>query len=173
MKRPLHSQGLEDPATTTAVIVSSDIRKDTSTVPSALRKAGTIAATIIFGSPLTAQASAVAAPEILDESPRAALVSTRRRALPGIRPERGGWTKGSRQAFVKGGRVQGSIMCKVEVGLDMKLVDAMNELRVWLDLNNYVPVSFEICKERHKRVLVRVVFAEDHIANAFKRQFAR
>jgi hypothetical protein len=52
-------------------------------------------------------------------------------------------------------------------------VDAMTELRVWLDLNNCVPVSFDICKEPHHRVLVRVVFAEDHIANAFKREFAR
>ena len=64
-------------------------------------------------------------------------------------------------------------MCEVEVRLDMKLADAMNELRVWLDLNNYVPVSFEICKERQQSVLVRVVFAEHHIADAFKRDFAR
>jgi hypothetical protein len=64
-------------------------------------------------------------------------------------------------------------MREVEVGLNMKLVDAITELRVWLDHNNYVPVSFEICKERHHRVIVRVVFAEDHIANAFKREFAR
>jgi len=70
-------------------------------------------------------------------------------------------------------RSSGSIMREVEVRLDMKLADAMTELRLWLDHNNYVPVSFDICKERHHRVLVRVVFAEDHIANAFKREFAR
>jgi hypothetical protein len=50
-------------------------------------------------------------------------------------------------------------MREVEVSLNMKLVDAMTELRVWLDHNNYVSVSFDICKERHHRVIVRVVFA--------------
>ena len=64
-------------------------------------------------------------------------------------------------------------MREVNVHLRMRLADAMTELRVWLDHNNYVPVSFEICKERHHRVIVRVVFAEDHIDNAFKREFAR
>jgi len=64
-------------------------------------------------------------------------------------------------------------MRQVEVRLDMKLVDAMTELRVWLDHNNYVPVSFDICKERQQSVLVRVVFAEDHMADAFQREFVR
>ena len=64
-------------------------------------------------------------------------------------------------------------MREVEVRLEMKLSDAMNELRVWLDHNNYVPVSFDISKEREQRVLVRVVFAEDDIADAFQREFAR
>jgi hypothetical protein len=64
-------------------------------------------------------------------------------------------------------------MREVEVRLEMKLSDAMSELRVWLDHNNYVPVSFDISKEREQRVLVRVVFAEDDIADAFQREFAR
>jgi hypothetical protein len=34
----------------------------------------------------------------------------------------------------------------------------MTELRVWLDRNNYVPVSFDIMKQP-RGVLVRMVFA--------------
>ena len=57
-----------------------------------------------------------------------------------------------------------SIMREVEVHLEMRLAAAMSELRVWLDHNNYVPVSFDICKEQQQNVLVRVVFAEDDVA---------
>ena len=63
-------------------------------------------------------------------------------------------------------------MREFEVRLEMKLADAMTELRVWFDHNNYVPVSFDICKER-QGVLVRLVFAEDSVADAFKREFTR
>ncbi|HZH84768.1 MAG TPA: hypothetical protein VFD87_16595 [Phototrophicaceae bacterium] len=63
-------------------------------------------------------------------------------------------------------------MYEVEVHLQMKLADAMGELRVWLDHNDYVPVSFEISKKT-EGVLVRMVFAEDRAAREFKRSFAR
>ena len=63
-------------------------------------------------------------------------------------------------------------MREVNVHLGMKLADAMTELRVWLDHNDIVPVSFDISKER-RGVLVRMTFAEDHAAEEFKRTFAR
>ena len=63
-------------------------------------------------------------------------------------------------------------MYEVEVHLQMKLADAMGELQVWLDHNDYVPVSFEISKKT-EGVLVRMVFAEDRAARELKRSFAR
>ena len=63
-------------------------------------------------------------------------------------------------------------MHEVEVQLKMKLADAMGELRVWLDHHDYVPVCFDISKKK-AGVLVRIVFAEDLAAKAFKRSFAR
>jgi hypothetical protein len=76
--------------------------------------------------------------------------------------ERGGWTKwgqaGACPLDRSTARIE-SIVREVEVRLDTKLADPMTELRVWLDHNNYVPVSFEICKERQPSVLVRVVFS--------------
>jgi hypothetical protein len=80
--------------------------------------------------------------------------------------ERGGWTKWGQAGACPLDRSTArteSIVREVEVRLDMKLADRMTELRVWervwLDHNNYVPVSF-VCKERQQSVLVRVVFAE-------------
>jgi hypothetical protein len=52
-----------------------------------------------------------------------------------------------------------------------KLADALRELRRWLDHNNCVPVSFDISKGRRGVLLVRVVFTEDHMADAFERDF--
>jgi hypothetical protein len=63
-------------------------------------------------------------------------------------------------------------MREVELRLRMDLAKAMSELRIWLDHNACVPVSFDISKER-RGVLVRVVFADDHVANVFRREFAR
>lgn len=63
-------------------------------------------------------------------------------------------------------------MHEVEVHLEMKLADAMGELRVWLDHNDCVPVSFDIKRQR-RGVLVRVVFADDEQAEQFERRFAR
>jgi len=63
-------------------------------------------------------------------------------------------------------------MREVEVRLAMKLADAMGELRVWLDHNDCVPVSFDINRQG-RGVLVRVIFAEDEQAEQFERRFAR
>ena len=63
-------------------------------------------------------------------------------------------------------------MYEVEVHLQMKLADAMGELRVWLDHYDHVPVSFDISKKK-AGVLVRIVFADEPAAKAFKRSFAR
>jgi len=54
----------------------------------------------------------------------------------------------------------------------MKLADAMSELRVWLDHNDCVPVSFDI-RRQGQGVLVQIVFAEDEQAERFERRFAR
>ncbi|MBV8492343.1 MAG: hypothetical protein JO162_02560 [Alphaproteobacteria bacterium] len=53
----------------------------------------------------------------------------------------------------------------------MKLADAMGELRIWLDRRNYVPVSFDISREDGGVLLVRIVFPEDDMAEAFLRDF--
>jgi len=63
-------------------------------------------------------------------------------------------------------------MREVNVHLRMRLADAMTELRVWLDHNNYLPVSFDIRRQR-RGVLIRIVFAEDDAAEQFERRFAR
>jgi len=63
-------------------------------------------------------------------------------------------------------------MHEVQVQLKMKLADAMGELRVWLDHYDHVPVSFDISKKK-AGVLVRIVFADEPAAKAFKCSFAR
>jgi len=63
-------------------------------------------------------------------------------------------------------------MHAIAAHLEMKLADAMGELRIWLDHNDYVPVSFDVSKER-RGVLVRMIFAEEGAAEEFKRTFAR
>ena len=63
-------------------------------------------------------------------------------------------------------------MREVNIHFKMRLADAMTELRVWLDHNNYVPVSFDIRRQR-RGVLIRIVFAEDDAAEQFERRFAR
>jgi hypothetical protein len=55
----------------------------------------------------------------------------------------------------------------------MKLADAMGELRVWLDHNNCVPVSFDVIRAQRRLIVVRVVFAENHMADIFQREFGR
>jgi hypothetical protein len=47
----------------------------------------------------------------------------------------------------------------------------MGELRKWLDHNDYVPVSFDIARGKRRVLVVRMTFAEDHMADAFRRHF--
>jgi hypothetical protein len=63
-------------------------------------------------------------------------------------------------------------MREVEVQLKgWKLADAMGELRKWLDHNDCVPVSFDIARGKTRALVVRMTFAEDHMAEAFRRDF--
>jgi hypothetical protein len=65
-------------------------------------------------------------------------------------------------------------MREVEVRLRMKLADAMSALRIWLDHNDCVPVSFDVVKAKPRGiVVVRIVFADDQMADAFLREFGR
>ena len=62
-------------------------------------------------------------------------------------------------------------MREAKIRLRMKLADAMGELRIWLDRRNYVPVSFDIASEEQGVLLIRIVFPEDDMAEAFLRDF--
>ena len=63
-------------------------------------------------------------------------------------------------------------MREVEVRLQQrKLADALGEVRQWLDRHDCVPVSFDIVREKRGALLANVVFKEDHIAEAFLRDF--
>jgi bifunctional non-homologous end joining protein LigD len=65
-------------------------------------------------------------------------------------------------------------MRQVEVRLKgWKIADAMAELRIWLDHNDCTPHDFEITKAPRGTLVVRVEFADDAMAEAFKREFAR
>ena len=65
-------------------------------------------------------------------------------------------------------------MHQIEVRLNGRsLADAMAELRIWFDRNNYVPQDFGIAKLPSGELLVRVEFSDDMIAAAFERGFAR
>jgi len=65
-------------------------------------------------------------------------------------------------------------MRQVEVRLTgWSMADAMAELRIWLDQNNYVPQDFAITKLPTGALLVRVAFSDDNMAAAFEREFAR
>ena len=65
-----------------------------------------------------------------------------------------------------------TVMREVEVQLKgWKLADAMNELRQWLDHNDCVPVCFDIARGKRRVLVVRMTFAEDHMAEAFRRDF--
>ena len=63
-------------------------------------------------------------------------------------------------------------MREVEVRLRMNLADAMSALRIWLDHNDCVPVSFDVVRANARGVVVvRIVFADDPAANAFLGEF--
>ena len=69
-------------------------------------------------------------------------------------------------------RSTGPHMREVEITLTgWKLADAMGELRKWLDHHNCTPVNFDITRGKQRVLMVRVLFAEDHIADAFERDF--
>ena len=51
------------------------------------------------------------------------------------------------------------------------LADAMGELRKWLDHHNCVPVNFDIERGKRKVLVVRILFADDAMADAFERDF--
>jgi hypothetical protein len=65
-------------------------------------------------------------------------------------------------------------MRQAEVRLEgWMLAHALAELRIWLDQNDCVPLSFDITKLPTGGVVVQVQFSEDAMAKAFKREFAR
>jgi hypothetical protein len=53
------------------------------------------------------------------------------------------------------------------------IADAMAELRIWLDHNNCVPLSFDISKLPTGGIRVNVEFSDDVMAARFKREFGR
>jgi hypothetical protein len=53
------------------------------------------------------------------------------------------------------------------------IADVMAELRIWLDHNDCVPLSFDIVKEATGGLLVRIEFSDDAMAEAFQREFGR
>ena len=65
-------------------------------------------------------------------------------------------------------------MHEVEVKLvGWKLADALNELRKWLDHHDCVPVSFDIARGKRGVLVVRMLFTDAHMADAFRRDFGR
>ena len=63
-------------------------------------------------------------------------------------------------------------MREVEVRLRrQKLADALGDMRQWLDGHDCVPVSFNIARGGRGILLANVVFKEDHMAEAFLRDF--
>ena len=49
--------------------------------------------------------------------------------------------------------------------------DALGDMRQWLDRQDCMPVSFDIVRGKRGALLANVVFKEDHIAEAFLRDF--
>ena len=65
-----------------------------------------------------------------------------------------------------------STMREVKISLTgWKLADAMGELRKWLDHHNCVPVNFDIERGKRRVLVVRILFADDAMADAFKHDF--
>ena len=63
-------------------------------------------------------------------------------------------------------------MREVEVRLKgWKLADALGELRKWLDHNDCVPLSFDVARGKRRVLVVRMIFHEDEMAEAFRRDF--
>ena len=65
-------------------------------------------------------------------------------------------------------------MRRVEAGFDgWTITDAVAELRIWLDLYNCAPLTFEILKQPTGGIWLRVEFSDDALAEAFEREFGR
>ena len=63
-------------------------------------------------------------------------------------------------------------MREVKINLTgWKLGDAMGELRKWLDHNDCVPMNFDIERGKRRVLVVRVLFADDAMADVFERDF--
>jgi hypothetical protein len=63
-------------------------------------------------------------------------------------------------------------MHEVEVRLKrQKLADTLGEMRQWLDRYDCIPVSFDITRGKRGALLANMVFKEDHLAEAFLRDF--
>jgi hypothetical protein len=63
-------------------------------------------------------------------------------------------------------------MREIEVRLKrQKLADALGDMRQWLDGHDCVPISFNIARGGRGTLLANVVFKEDHMAEAFLRDF--
>ena len=63
-------------------------------------------------------------------------------------------------------------MREVKISLTgWKLADALGELRKWLDHNNCVPVNFDIERGKRRVLVVRILFADDAMADMFERDF--
>jgi len=64
-------------------------------------------------------------------------------------------------------------MREVELVLKMRtLADALAAMREWLDHNDCVPLDFDI-ERRGRALVVRITFKENHLAEAFERDFKR
>jgi hypothetical protein len=53
------------------------------------------------------------------------------------------------------------------------LADTLGAMRSWLDHNDAGSTQFETMRERGGSIVVRVEFATDDLAEAFRRQFSR
>jgi hypothetical protein len=63
-------------------------------------------------------------------------------------------------------------MREVEVRLKrQKLADALSDMRQWLDRHDCIPIRFDIVRGKRGALLANVVFKEDHMAEAFLRDF--
>ena len=63
-------------------------------------------------------------------------------------------------------------MREVELRLaNWKLAELMGEVRKWLDHRQCTPEDFDIVR-RNNTLVVRIVFVEDELAEAFLREFS-
>ena len=64
------------------------------------------------------------------------------------------------------------ILREVKISLTgWTLADAMGELRKWLDHHDCVPMNFDIERGKRRVLVVRITFADNAVADVFKRDF--